>query len=220
MHTWIYSFQAYFSPKVVKLLSLIINDDEPLYRRRIHNHRRAIISAAKIASSTRKDDAQPAYSRRAIDPLMGSRLYQIPVPSDLPVPTYGSLLEHLADQGILAIGLLRGVSIDDQEEDLFGNDMPYVVTNPDFRAVVTAVDRVFCLAQFDPLAHEGADFEVVQQLLTHLFVVIMKNLLYPSFVFGRPGSLRNNDYGRSPSIAIVARVRRTAGQLVRLGREQ
>jgi hypothetical protein len=78
--------------------------------------------------------------------LTGSSLYQIPVPENLQPKTYGALMKLLAKDGILAIGLLRGM-LYNMNIGPKSNKMPYVYTNPSKSTEVYTCDRVFVLSQ-------------------------------------------------------------------------
>lgn len=76
----------------------------------------------------------------------GSSLYQIPMPDNLETKTYGALVKHLANENILAIGLLRGL-LYNMNIGPKSNKMVYTFTNPSKDTEVFSCDRVFVLSQ-------------------------------------------------------------------------
>ena len=77
--------------------------------------------------------------------LVGSSLYQMKVP-DTDVRTYGELFKSLSKNGIIPVGLYRGVfkniAVGPKQ-----NKMPYVFTNPPKETEVFSCDKVFVLSQ-------------------------------------------------------------------------
>ena len=61
--------------------------------------------------------------------LVGSSLYQIPIPDGLASRTYGALYTKLAEKKMIPLGLLRGV-FSNTNTGPKTNKMPYVFTNP------------------------------------------------------------------------------------------
>ena len=74
-----------------------------------------------------------------------SCLYQMNIPENLEKKTYGELYKLLSTQGIIPLGLFRGIfsniSIGPK-----ANKMPYVFTNPPKTAEVYSCDKVFVLS--------------------------------------------------------------------------
>ncbi len=76
--------------------------------------------------------------------IQSSSLYLIGLP-DLPRKTYGHLTKHFARDGIVVLGLLRGVFAN-MSYGPKANKMPYVYTNPDRESELFACDRAFVLS--------------------------------------------------------------------------
>jgi hypothetical protein len=77
--------------------------------------------------------------------VQASSLYQIPIPDGLSSATYGVLFSHLAQSGILPLGLLRGV-FPNMSNGAKGNKMSYVYTNPHKTTELFTCDKVFVLS--------------------------------------------------------------------------
>jgi hypothetical protein len=84
-------------------------------------------------------------SKTNVPSSTSSSLYQIPMPEGLEAKNYGELVKHLAKQGILAIGLLRGL-LYNMNVGPKANKMVYVYTNPCNETEVFSCDRVFVLS--------------------------------------------------------------------------
>lgn len=79
--------------------------------------------------------------------LIGSSLYQIPLPEKLETRTYGALFSHLVKKKKqIPLGLLRGV-FNNTKSGPKGNSLPYVFTNPPKDTELFSCDRIFVLSQ-------------------------------------------------------------------------
>lgn len=78
--------------------------------------------------------------------ISGSSVYQLPIPEGLEAKTYGAVMKHFAKEGVLCVGLLRGL-LYGLTVGPKGNHTPYVFTNPSKNTEVYSCDRVFVLSQ-------------------------------------------------------------------------
>ena len=67
------------------------------------------------------------------------------LPENLERKTYGSLYQHLAAQGIIPLGLLRGI-LSGMSMGPLANRNPYVFTNPPKDTELFSCDKVFVLS--------------------------------------------------------------------------
>ena len=98
-------------------------------------------------SNSHKDNVNSATRRRrgALAKVVSSSLYQIPIPDKLESRTYGALFRHLASQGIIPLGLFRGV-FPQMKVGSKNNSMPYIYTNPSKDTELFTCDKVFVLS--------------------------------------------------------------------------
>lgn len=112
--------QAYYSPEIIKLTSLLVSGvDHSAHHRRVAARRRAVYLKAVSAASSRGGVHINSISDNE-DAILGSSLYQISLPAEFALKPYGTLMEYLTGKNILPLGLLREVV----EE----NCMPFVFT--------------------------------------------------------------------------------------------
>ena len=78
--------------------------------------------------------------------MIGSALYQIPIPDGLESRTYGALYRLLSRRKMIPLGILRGVFTNTKSGPK-ANKMPYVYTNPPKDTELFSCDRVFVLSQ-------------------------------------------------------------------------
>ena len=95
-----------------------------------------------------------------------SCMYQIPLPKSMVGKTYGRLFHYLAENGILAIGLFRGV------DDNTVNAMPYVFTNPPKTSRLYACDKVYVLSQ-EELTSAGIITRVEMEKVIDFFCTVI-----------------------------------------------
>ena len=122
--------QAFYNPQIIRVLNKLISGtdhitDMPKSNPLLSNARRPIVG---------------------IGAVLGSALYQISVPETLTIKTYGHMFRHLTKEGILPLGLLRGVFAN-MSMGPRSNKMPYVFTNPHKDTELYLCDRVFVLSQ-------------------------------------------------------------------------
>lgn len=67
------------------------------------------------------------------------------LPENLEMKTYGSLYQNLASQGVIPLGLLRGI-FSNMNMGPKANRTPYVFTNPPKDTELYSCDRVFVLS--------------------------------------------------------------------------
>jgi hypothetical protein len=92
------------------------------------------------------DEEEHSRARKSVlNGLPCSALYLIAIPQSLQKKTYGALFQHLARDGIIPLGLLRGIFAN-MSLGPKSNKMPYVFTNPDRESEVFVCDRVFVLS--------------------------------------------------------------------------
>ena len=122
--------QAFYNPQIIRVLN-------------------KLISGTEHAVDTPKSNPLLSSGRRpivGIGSVVGSALYQISVPDNLTVKTYGAMFRQLTKEGILPLGLLRGV-FQNMSMGPRANKMPYVFTNPHKDTELYLCDRVFVLSQ-------------------------------------------------------------------------
>ena len=122
--------QAFYNPQIIRVLNKLISGtdhitDVPKSNPLLSNSRRPVVGIGSI---------------------LGSALYQISIPENLTVKTYGHMFRHLTKEGILPLGLLRGV-FSNMSMGPRANKMPYVFTNPHKDTELFMCDRVFVLSQ-------------------------------------------------------------------------
>ena len=79
--------------------------------------------------------------------IIGSCIYQIPVPDDAENKTFGYMYKFLSQRdNIIPIAVLRG-TFPHMKIGPKGNKMPYVFTNPDKDTELFTCDRLFVLSQ-------------------------------------------------------------------------
>lgn len=83
--------------------------------------------------------------KNGISAVVGSSLYQIKIP-EMGIRTYGELFKALVKDGLIPLGLYRGV-IKTMGVGPKQNRMPYVFTNPPKETELFSCDKVFVLSQ-------------------------------------------------------------------------
>ena len=94
-----------------------------------------------------------------LEMIESSCLYQIKVPDDIEIKTYGKLYQYLSTQGIIPLGLLRG-TYGKMAIGPKNNKMPYVYTNPDKYAELFTCDRIFVLSTKPLQMNQRVDIKV------------------------------------------------------------
>ena len=122
--------QAFYNPQIIRVLNKLISGtdhvvDQPKSNPLLNTGKRPIVGVGSV---------------------LGSALYQISVPENLPIKTYGHMFRQLTKEGILPLGLLRGV-FKNMSVGPKANKMPYVFTNPHKDTELYLCDRVFVLSQ-------------------------------------------------------------------------
>ena len=106
------------------------------------NFRQRLMSAANAATAANN-------SSSSLSQVQDSCLYQLELQDSLyrvaSYPTYGSLFKKLSSEGIIPLGLLRGV-FNGCSLGPTGNKSPYVFTNPDKDTPLYKYDKVFVLS--------------------------------------------------------------------------
>lgn len=131
--------QAFYNPNIIKVVSKLIADIDPQQTRILKAQGMAELASTYSATESASGDCT------SLDNIETSCLYHMSIPEKLTVKTYGALFEHLSAQGIIPLGLYRGVLAG----MVFGamqNKTPYVFTNPDKDTVLYTCDRVFVLS--------------------------------------------------------------------------
>lgn len=98
-----------------------------------------------MLSASKKSSHSLMVHASALGRIESSCLYQMSLPENLEKKTYGALYQHLASQGIVPLGLLRGV-FSNMNMGAKANRSPYVYTNPDKDTELYTCDRVFVLS--------------------------------------------------------------------------
>jgi hypothetical protein len=87
-----------------------------------------------------------AAPKKGVAAIVGSSLYQMKLPESESMRTYGELFKSLTAQGIVPLGLYRGV-FKNMQVGPKQNKLPYVFTNPPKETELFSCDRVFVLSQ-------------------------------------------------------------------------
>jgi len=122
--------QAFYNPQIIRVIDKLISGADPR-------------ETNPLAAYPGLHNKRP---KAGIQSIVGSSLYQIPIPDNIEEKTYGGVFNALAKEGILPIGLLRGV-FNNMNIGPKANKMSYVYTNPSSATEVFSCDRVFVLSQ-------------------------------------------------------------------------
>jgi len=76
--------------------------------------------------------------------LESSQVFQISMPSEFWNKKYGYLFRGLAENGVIALGLLRS-------HKKSGCTLPYVYTNPEKETELYQTDKIFVLSLHQPI---------------------------------------------------------------------
>ena len=128
--------QAYYNPLIIKVMNKLISGIE-------HKDYNEIAAAAGTTQ----------IKPKGLAAVLGSSLYQIPIPDDLESHTYGALFKHLAKSDIIPLGSFRGVFIQ-MKTGPKANKLPYVFTNPPADTELFSCDKVFVLSQRPPTSNK------------------------------------------------------------------
>ena len=85
-------------------------------------------------------------AKRGLAAIKGSSLYQVKVPESMYNQTYGELFTKFTQDGIVPLGLYRGV-FSNLKVGPKGNKHPFVFTNPPKETELFSCDKVFVLSQ-------------------------------------------------------------------------
>jgi hypothetical protein len=142
--------QAFYNNKIIKVLSEMFSGVDRKSR-------------AVIESELRGDQASAKEMKKGVASITGSTLYQIPVP-ELQNRTYGSLFKHLSVEGIIPLGLYRGVfpymQIGPKQ-----NKACYVYTNPAKDTELFSVDKVYVLSPRQLIASSKKRLKMAEQAM-------------------------------------------------------
>jgi len=123
--------QTFYNPLIGKVLALLVgnvdHDDE---------------------EEVSEDGAAPSRKhgrKHGLAAVKSSTLCQIPIPEGLESRTYGALFRFLAKNGVIPVGLFRGV-FPQMKVGSKNNKMSYVYTNPPRDTELFSCDRVFVLS--------------------------------------------------------------------------
>ena len=132
--TYLYSLldtlvcQAFYNTKIVKVIAELFSGVE----RKGRSELMALIKGDK------------RHERKGVAAIVSSTLYQIDIP-DLPNRTYGYLFKHLAHQGIIPLGIYRGV-FQHMKVGPKQNNHSYCFTNPAKDTELFSCDKVYVLS--------------------------------------------------------------------------
>jgi hypothetical protein len=157
--------QAYYNPQIIKVVNKLVSGVDQMERTDLADEAQKKMLAnpnGEIQSDSDDPDFEsgsmkqmsgkkPALARLKSDvrTIEGSCLYQIPLPENLPKKTYGALYQHLAQSGMVPLGIYRGI-FSNMNIGPKSNRMPYVFTNPSKDTELYSCDRVFVLATSPP----------------------------------------------------------------------
>mmetsp|Transcript_23872 Transcript_23872/g.35024 ORF Transcript_23872/g.35024 Transcript_23872/m.35024 type:complete len:1148 (-) Transcript_23872:179-3622(-) len=139
--------QAFYNPQIIRVLDKLISGTDCVEDQKNRNPLLA--------------NKRPKVGIQAVT---GSALYQIPIPDNLESKTYGSLFKHLCKDGILPLGLLRGV-FTNMSMGAKSNKMSYVFTNPSKDTELFTCDRVFVLSQKVLTSSKSTAREVLESFM-------------------------------------------------------
>lgn len=192
-------WQAYYNPSIIKVLNKLLSGINEIDRAELSHkaHEKAKSTSAGAAHDSSEDEEGDAFNvnaagagagsakapvagRSTLSHIKGSCLYQMKVPDDLDKTTYGQLYKHLAMQGIIPLGILRGtfanLNIGPKH-----NRFPYVYTNPQKSVELFKCDRVFVLATKPVQAAGKLDVKVTTTSSSSSLLHVMH--LYSSMSF-------------------------------------
>jgi hypothetical protein len=129
--------QAFYNTKIVDIIQRMVTGVE------IENSDKQL---QRTQSANSKGAMYGGRSGQNMKALIGSSLYQIPLPEGLGSRTYGALYSKLAERKMIPLGLLRGV-FSHTNSGPKSNKMPYVFTNPPKDTELFSCDKVFVLSQ-------------------------------------------------------------------------
>ena len=120
--------QAFYNPQIITVINKLICGGE--------NKEKNELTAPSATGPRRL---------KGLAAVESSSLYQIPIPDGLESRTYGALFKFLSNQGVIPIGLFRGV-FPQMKVGPKSNKMSYVYTNPSKDTELFSCDRVFVLS--------------------------------------------------------------------------
>ena len=129
--------QAFYNRSIVAIIQLFASG--------VTAKDRDVIKA-EIEAGRPLTQSETAAVRRGVAAVVGSGLYQIKVPDQGEVRTYGEMFSSFTKKGILPLGLYRGV-FKNMNVGPKQNKMPYVFTNPPKETELFSCDKVFVLSQ-------------------------------------------------------------------------
>ena len=88
---------------------------------------------------------KPFEAKKGLAAVVGSGMYQIKIPEG-ETRTYGELFKSMVKDGLIPLGLYRGV-LKNMQVGPKGNKLPYVFTNPPKETELFSCDKVFVLSQ-------------------------------------------------------------------------
>lgn len=88
---------------------------------------------------------KPFEAKKGLAAVVGSGMYQIKIPEG-ETRTYGELFKSMVKEGLIPLGLYRGV-LKNMQVGPKGNKLPYVFTNPPKETELFSCDKVFVLSQ-------------------------------------------------------------------------
>merc|ERR1712000_60496 len=145
--------QVFYNPQIIRVLNKLISGTDH------------IESNGSGGSDCRPILVQQnSRSMMGMKSLIGSSLYQVPVPPEFAKKTYGELFHHFAMKDGLCIGLLRGV-FSGLTVGPCSNRMEYVFTNPSRDTRLFKNGRVFVLSQRVLTSSKSTAMEVMQQYM-------------------------------------------------------
>ena len=125
--------QAFYNRSLVSIIQLFVSGVEIKDKQTIREQLLAGVGGA-------------AAPKKGVAAIVGSSLYQMKLPESESVRTYGELFKSLTAQGIVPLGLYRGV-FKNMQVGPKQNKLPYVFTNPPKETELFSCDRVFVLSQ-------------------------------------------------------------------------
>jgi potassium large conductance calcium-activated channel subfamily M alpha protein 1 len=140
--------QAFYNPKIISVISELFSGVERKNRNEL---------LANIRGDTKTE-------KKGVAAIVGSTLYQISVP-ELESRTYGSLFRHLCNEGIIPLGLYRGIfshmNIGPKQ-----NKSCYCFTNPSKDTELFSCDKVYVLSPRPLIASSKKNVKMAEAAMT------------------------------------------------------
>lgn len=146
--------QAFYNPQIVAVVNKLISS-------------RDLKEVTAAVNKVTADIHVGPGKKQSLDAVSSSSLYQMPIPKEFHNGgKYGDMFKQMAQKGILALALYRGVNPQTNRGTKM-NTLPYVYTNPHESVELFEHDKVFVLSTKPVhIAHMSIEALTQQQLLS------------------------------------------------------